>query len=54
MTSMSKRVYIDKLDDLVIKYNNTYQSTIKMKHVNVTLDYILTLVKLIKILKLIC
>ena len=35
MTSMSKRVYIDKLDDLVIKYNNTYQSTIKMKHVNV-------------------
>ena len=29
MTSMSKNVYIDKLDDIVNKYNNTYHSTIK-------------------------
>ena len=31
MTSISKNVYIDKLDDIVNKYNNTYHSTIKMK-----------------------
>ena len=30
MTSVSKNVYIDKLDDIVNKYNNTYHSTIKM------------------------
>ena len=35
MTSASKNVYIDKLDDMVIKYNNTYQSTVKMKPINV-------------------
>ena len=28
MNSISKNVYIDKLDDIVIKYNNTYQRTI--------------------------
>ena len=27
MTSISKNVYIDKLDDIVNKYNNTYLST---------------------------
>ena len=31
MTSISKNVYIDKLEDIVSKYNNTYHSTIKMK-----------------------
>ena len=31
LTSVSKTVYIDKLDDIVNKYNNTYHSTIKMK-----------------------
>ena len=31
MTSISKNVYIDKLCDIVNKYNNTYHSTIKMK-----------------------
>ena len=31
MTSLSKRVHIDKLDDIVNKYNNIYHSTIKMK-----------------------
>ena len=33
MTSVSKNVYIDKLDDVVNKYNNTY-STSKMKSVD--------------------
>ena len=28
-------VYIDKLDDIVNKYNYTYHTTIKMKHVDV-------------------
>ena len=31
MTSISKNVYIDKLDDIDNEYNNTYYSTIKMK-----------------------
>ena len=35
MTSVSKNVYIDKLDDIVSKYNNTYHRTIKMKPVDV-------------------
>ena len=35
MTSISKNVYIDKLDDIVNKYNNTYHITIKMKPVDV-------------------
>ena len=29
MTSVSKNVYIDKLDDTVNKYNNKFHSTIK-------------------------
>ena len=35
MTSISTNVYIDKLDDIVNKYNNTYCSTIKMKPADV-------------------
>ena len=35
MTSVSKNVYIDKLDNIVNKYNNTYNSRIKMKAVDV-------------------
>ena len=35
MTSISKTVYIDKLDDVVNKYNNTYHSTIKIKPASV-------------------
>ena len=31
MISVSKNVYIDKLDDIINKYNNTYHITIKMK-----------------------
>ena len=35
MISISKNVYIDKLDDIVKKYNNTYHKSIKMKPVDV-------------------
>ena len=35
MTSISKNVYIDKLDDVVKKYNNTYHKSIKIKPVDV-------------------
>ena len=34
VSSISKNVYIDKLDDIVNKCNNTYHKTIKMKPVN--------------------
>ena len=43
MTSTWKHVYIDKLDDMVYKYNNTYHTKIKMKLVdakdNTYIDY---------------
>ena len=35
MTTISKNVYIDKLDDIVDEYNNTYYKTIKMKPTDV-------------------
>ena len=35
MILVSKNVYIDKLDDIVSEYNNTYHRTIKMKPVDV-------------------
>ena len=35
MTLISKNVNIDKLDDIVNKYSNTYQSTIKIKPADV-------------------
>ena len=35
MTAISKNVYIDKLDDIVGEYNNTYHRKIKMKPVDV-------------------
>ena len=35
MFSITKNVFIDKLDDIVNKYNNTYHRTIKMKDVDV-------------------
>ena len=35
MISISKNVYIDKLDDIVDEYNNTYHTTIKMKPIDV-------------------
>ena len=35
MTSISKNMYIDKLDDIAKEYNNTYHTSIKMKPVDV-------------------
>ena len=35
MTAASKIVYINKLDEIVDKYNNTYHRTIKMKPADV-------------------
>ena len=35
MTSISKNVYIDKLNAIVNKYNNKYHTTIKMKPIDV-------------------
>ena len=35
MASISKNMYIDKIDDIVNKYSNTYYSTIKMKPADV-------------------
>ena len=35
MTSIPKNVYIDKLDEIVNKYNNIYHRTIEMKVVDV-------------------
>ena len=38
MTAISKNVYLDVLDDIVNKYNNTVHRTIKMKPIDVTDD----------------
>ena len=38
LTSISKNVNIDKLGDMVSKYNKTYHSTIKMKPVDINLS----------------
>ena len=35
MTSISRNVYTDKLDDIVDEYNNKYHTTIKMKPIDV-------------------
>ena len=35
VTAVSKKLYIDKLDNIVNKYNNTFHRTIKMKLVDV-------------------
>ena len=54
MTSISKKFYIDKLDDLINKYNNnTYHNTIKIKPVDVkSSTYIKQTNFIIKILNL--
>ena len=36
MTAISKNVYFDFLDDIVNKYNNTVDRTIKIKHIDLT------------------
>ena len=38
MTAISKNVYIDVLNDIVNKYNNTIHRTIKIKPIDVTND----------------
>ena len=47
MTSLSKNVFTDKLDNIVNKYNKIYRSTMKMKPADVKsstyIDYILNL-----------
>ena len=46
LTSISKNVYIDKSDDIVDEYNNTYHRSIKMKPVDIKDNiYILILKK---------
>ena len=45
MTSVSKNMYINKLDDIVDEYNNTYHRTIKMKPADVVIIHILILRK---------
>ena len=44
MRAVSKNVYIDKLDNRVNEYNNTYR-TIKMKPVDLKIIHILILKK---------
>ena len=54
MTSISKNVYTDKLDDIVNGYNKTYHRLIKMEPVYVEIIHVLILMKtlMIKILNL--
>ena len=54
MTSVSKNVYIDKLNDIVNEYNNIYHRTIEMKPVVLKIIRILILKRkvMIKILNL--
>ena len=54
MTSISKNVYIDQLDDIVNEYNNTYHKTIEMKPVDVKDNTYIDFIKklMIKILNL--
>ena len=39
MTPVTKNIYFDVLNDIVDKYNNTVQRTIKMKPIEVVGDY---------------
>ena len=45
MTTKSKNVYINKLNDIVNEYKNTYHRTIKIKPVDVKIIHILILRK---------
>ena len=38
MTTVSKNVYIDKLDEILDKYNKKYHRAIKMKTTDTKLD----------------
>ena len=53
MTSISKNVYIDKLDNIANKYNNACHHTIKMKPVDVKSNIFIIVKKLMmKVLNL--
>ena len=45
ITSISKNVYIDKLDDIVDEYNITHHRTIKMKPIDVKDNKYINIVK---------
>ena len=47
MTSVSKSVYFDVLDDIVNKYNNTVHKTIKMKPIDINLILIFNTIKIL-------
>ena len=54
MTTISKNMYIDKLDNIVNRDNNTYHSTIKMRPTDVeSLPLIRKIIKKILNLKLV-
>ena len=38
MTTISKNVYFNVLNDIIDNYNNTYNKTIKIKHIDVKSD----------------
>ena len=48
MTAVSKNNYFDVLDDIVNKYNNKIHRTIKMKLIDVTSNYMLSILKILK------
>ena len=51
LTAVSKNVHVDKLDNTIDKYDNTYHRTIKMKLIDVkTSTYIDFDVKKVKIM----
>ena len=52
MTLVSKNVYIDKFDNIVGEYNNTYYRTIKMKPADVKDNIYIDFKKIILNLKL--
>ena len=45
MISISKNVYVDKLDDVVDEYNNIYHRTIKIKPIDVKDNTYINIVK---------
>ena len=42
MTSVSKNVYIDKLDDIVHEYNNTYHRKLRLNQLMLKIIHMLT------------
>ena len=52
MTSISKNAYIDKLDDIVKKSNNTCHTCIKMKPVDVKVNIYISVLKKKSVIKI--